>query len=537
MATRFFIIALMASSAVAQQSVCELFRDLPANDGRQLILTGELLISKNLMALGAIDCDHRYISDHHLWPTAISLSPSPSIPTEQLKRLKDVAVEADRLRLAGKTVSASGSFAGRLRVAPASDFPAELIFGTFDDLRVETLPDAKRLPVIPICELFQNLPAWRDQRIAVRGETYSTGEASGLSGRCKGAFNTDGYRWPVALNYGAPAYYSQRTAQLSAEPKPGQAKGEETLRGRYSIVRTATYVGRLRMRSEYHAYCRGGGDYLTNGFGHLNFAAAELVVEAVLDEEWTPRTQSSEDEADDPADCPAPDRAARCEQANSLRSAIPNSCFAKLAELLARDGIDSKDGNASPALTQAIVVGNEAVVRLLIGKGAPVNPMHVTLWPPLAEAANRRRVQVMKILLASGANPEAKDHRGVSYLPGYGFFSLGVTKVLLEGGAQVDARDVEGRTALMHAASFGFEDTVKLLIDHRADVNLKDNSGRTPLMHAAGGRYVDAISHLLANHADLYVRDRDGHTALDIARQSKNQRAAEMLSAAMRDKQ
>ena len=522
--------ALMAGSAFAQKSVCELFVDLPANDGARLIVTGDLLISKNLTALGAADCDHRYVSDHYQWPTAISLRPAPGAPADQLKRLKDAALEADQLRLPGKTVSASASFAGRLRVAPVSDFPAELIFESVENMRVEALPDAAGLPVIPICELFQNLPVWRDKRIAVRGETYSTGEASGLSGHCKGGFITDGYRWPVALNYGLPAYYSQKTSALLPARSNSVARGSETLRGHFNVVNTATFVGHLRMRSEYHAYCRGSGDYLTNGFGHLNFAAAELVVETVLDEELTPRPLEP-DQEDEPLTCP--EQETRCATINSLERAASGGCIEKLAELLSRDGVDAKDGKPSPALSQAIRVGNVAAVRLLIEKGVPVNPPQVTLWSPLGEAAHWGKIQVMKALLAAGADPEAKDGHGISFLPTFGFFNVGVIRALLDGGAQVDARDDRGATALMHAASYGYEEAVKLLIAGRADVNLKDNSGHTALMHAAAGKFVDAIPHLLANHADLYARDRDGHTALEIALQSKNQFAVEMLSGVM----
>jgi len=85
----------------------------------------------------------------------------------------------------------------------------------------------------------------------------------------------------------------------------------------------------------------------------------------------------------------------------------------------------------------------------------------------------------------------------------------------------------------MHAAGYGYEDAIKLLIEHHADVNLRDDSGRTALMHAAAGKYVDAIPHLLQNHADLYAKDRSGKTAVEIAQQSKNQVAIEILSTGM----
>jgi len=85
----------------------------------------------------------------------------------------------------------------------------------------------------------------------------------------------------------------------------------------------------------------------------------------------------------------------------------------------------------------------------------------------------------------------------------------------------------------MVASGFGFEDSIRVLIDHHADVSLRDNDGRTALMPAAAGHYVDAIPLLLEHGANLYARDRDGKTALDLARESKNSTAVEMLSAAM----
>ena len=263
-----------------QESVCELFKDLKAADGRQLILTGDLLISKDIAVLGAADCENQYISNHLLWPAALRLHASKAVPADLIKQLEEAAVEADRLRVAGKQVYASASFSGRLRVGKGDDLPAELAFDSFEKLRLEALPDARDLPVIPICELFQNLTAWKGKRIAVRGEISSTFEGLWIGGHCKGSFYTGKYRWPVALVYGTPAYLSRTTESITkVSVLPGPAKGEELLRGRHNVIKTATYVGRLRMRDEYMTGCRADGSYRGNGFGHLNYSAGQLIVE------------------------------------------------------------------------------------------------------------------------------------------------------------------------------------------------------------------------------------------------------------------
>jgi hypothetical protein len=455
------------------------------------------------------------------------------VPAKQLKEFRNVAVEADRLRSAGKIVSASASFSGRLRVVPVGDLPAEFTFDSLADLKVEALPDASEMPVIPICELFQNLTASKGKRIAVRGESVGTMEGSWIVGRCQGSFFTNGYRWPVVLDYSIPAYYTSETAQVADAKWPSTPpKGEGLYKGKQNVVMTATYVGHLRMREEYTAVCRAGGDYMTNGFGHLNGAAAELIVEAVTDVEVAPRNGA--DDADDRAEphCQPANTAELCSGAPTLVRAATLGCVDRVRELLSKIGIDSRDGSESASLSAAIRTGHEMVVKLLVEAGAPVNPVHPRLWAPLAEAAHRRNISIMKLLLKAGAAVDGLDNQGGTYLASYGFFDTRITRILLEAGANPNATDNHGQTALMHASGYGYEDAIKLLIEHRADVNLRDDRGRSALMHAAAGKYVDAIPILLKNGAGLYARDRDGKTALDIVRSAKNEVAIELLSEA-----
>lgn len=536
------IIAVMFMAVVmsGQESVCALFKDLKAADGREITLTGDLIISKDIAALGAADCENRYSSPiessgmrvFQMWPTALRLRPSATIPSAQLKSFRNAAIEADRLRSVGKAVNASASFSGRLRIGQAGDFPAELIFDAVDDLKVEALPEASELPVIPICELFQNLASWKGKRIAVRGESVGTFEGSWLVGRCAGAFVTNGYRWPVSLSYAGPAYYSRSTAPLAESKRPSSPpKGEETFRGRYNVVKNVTYVGRLRMRYEYIAPCREGGDYITNGFGHLNGAAAELIVEEIRDVELTKAPPHQE--AEDDRSCRPANLETLCATATPLSRAASLGCIARVRELLSKDGIDSREGNASDALAQAIRSGNQAIVKMLLDAGAPLNPQKFTVWLPLAEAAWWRKIDVMKMLLQAGAKVDGTDHNGATYLAGYGYFDCRVLKVLLGAGANPNASDDNGRTALMQASNYGYEEAVVLLIENGAEVNLKDHKGRSALMYAAAGKYVDSIPHLLQHGADVHARDVNGNTALEIARASKNDVAVELLSAAM----
>src|ERR1700722_10972567 len=253
----FFAIALLvaATPLLGQESLCALFSHLEGTDGQQVTVTGDLIIAKDLAVLGAADCDNRYIFREYVWPTALSLSPSPAVTPAQLQQFQNAGVEADRLRQTGKTVRASAAFSGRIRLSDSGELPAGLLFHSFENLKIESLPDASTLTVIPICDLFQNLPAWKGKRIAVRGEYVSTMEGAWIVGACRGKFVTDGYRWPVALTYAAPAYYSQATARLYEPKWPSSSKGGASPPAS-DVNRTAIFVGQLKMRSEYSVSCQ-----------------------------------------------------------------------------------------------------------------------------------------------------------------------------------------------------------------------------------------------------------------------------------------
>ncbi|MBI5158643.1 ankyrin repeat domain-containing protein [Candidatus Micrarchaeota archaeon] len=62
----------------------------------------------------------------------------------------------------------------------------------------------------------------------------------------------------------------------------------------------------------------------------------------------------------------------------------------------------------------------------------------------------------------------------------------GVRQAIAEG-ADVNAKDAEGKTALMHAVIGKHATIVRILLGHKASVNAVDNKGKTARDYASGG--------------------------------------------------
>ncbi len=85
-----------------------------------------------------------------------------------------------------------------------------------------------------------------------------------------------------------------------------------------------------------------------------------------------------------------------------------------------------------------------------------------------------------------------------------------IAEFLLENGARVDERDGEGNTALMYAN----KESAELLIDFYADVNATNIHGQTPLIRATMDCNEAVALALLKKHADADRPDLGGNTPL-----------------------
>jgi ankyrin repeat protein len=100
------------------------------------------------------------------------------------------------------------------------------------------------------------------------------------------------------------------------------------------------------------------------------------------------------------------------------------------------------------------------------------------------------------------------------------------------------ARDADvnkpGWAPLHYAATGGHTEIIRILLEEHAFIDAESPNRSTPLMMAAKYGSPAAVKLLLDEGADPRLRNELGMTAVDFARQSNRQDAAEMIAVAMR---
>ena len=141
------------------------------------------------------------------------------------------------------------------------------------------------------------------------------------------------------------------------------------------------------------------------------------------------------------------------------------------------------------------------IVGLLLQSGVCMEAVQSSL----RFAAQYGHGAVTKLLLDNGANVAVRAKNGCC---------RNVAQMWRQGSAHVAAVDINGKTALMHAAIGGSETVTKVLLDHGADVAAADTEGATALLFATQYGHEAVIKLLLDHGADVAGASKDGSTAL-----------------------
>ncbi len=184
-------------------------------------------------------------------------------------------------------------------------------------------------------------------------------------------------------------------------------------------------------------------------------------------------------------------------------------------------------------LMSAVVNGHVEMVQLLVASGADVNMKDSNGATGLWLAANSGNLPIVRILVTKGAALNDQNAGGLTSLM---IATVGghydVVKYLLASKADVNLKHKEGDTALMFALASGRNEIASLIIDAGADLNIQNKYGVTALIIAANENNVEMAGKLLDKKADPNRKIEGGKTALDIASFRGNTLITEMLKKA-----
>lgn len=233
-----------------------------------------------------------------------------------------------------------------------------------------------------------------------------------------------------------------------------------------------------------------------------------------------------------------------------LEQAVDANNLATVTSLAIEGGLGpAKSAVLGKALTFAVKKGHAATVEALIRNGADPSWADRKGDTPVYWAVQTHSIEILKILLSAGANPNGAPGGGIPMLyavmgspetleplmqggadlqiedeHGSNALHLAVKycrrdslQILMDAGFPIDKRNGEGLTALHMASHYSNPPIYQLLIDHGADVHLRAPDGMTPALLAAAHGQKAAFDAFVRHGADPLARDVEGLNALDLA--------------------
>jgi ankyrin repeat protein len=180
-------------------------------------------------------------------------------------------------------------------------------------------------------------------------------------------------------------------------------------------------------------------------------------------------------------------------------------------------GLDAISSARSDEIHKAVVKGDFNKVVALLNEHPDLLEIKNNLGQtPLIAAVNHNQVEIAELLLANGANVNARDPQKRTPL----ILALPVNnhdrmlRLLLAKGADVNLADSWSMTAVTYAAKQGQIEDAKILIANDANINFV--SGESPLYLAVVGAHTEMVELLLASGADANYKVR-GYTPLHYA--------------------
>jgi uncharacterized protein len=180
------------------------------------------------------------------------------------------------------------------------------------------------------------------------------------------------------------------------------------------------------------------------------------------------------------------------------------------------------------------ILGLMAGMMLMMVAGFILTPAEAQFSPTFEflKALKKDDYAGIKSNLMQGANVNAKDDDGrPAIIIATDMGEPAVVKFLLEQSAHVDETNkATGETALMRAAEAGDKISTGVLLYYKANVNEQDKHGETPLIKASRAGHREIVKILLDSGADVNLQDYTGQTALDHVQNTRQKAIERMLT-------
>ncbi len=190
-------------------------------------------------------------------------------------------------------------------------------------------------------------------------------------------------------------------------------------------------------------------------------------------------------------------------------------------------------------LFQAVAKGDVGAVRVLLANGADLEAKDDRGDTPLIVAASNHNIAAVKLLIERGADISARNkYEETALTDAARSFDPEMLQTLLDGNVDIQDKNA----ALLQAVESGpvvvqivdapstaigqhepaatvapelpWVKNVRLLLDSGADIEARDEAGDTPLMRAASYGQTETFKFLLERGAKVNVRDKGGMTPL-----------------------
>lgn len=187
------------------------------------------------------------------------------------------------------------------------------------------------------------------------------------------------------------------------------------------------------------------------------------------------------------------------------------------------------------ALSFAARQGNLEIVKLLLTSGARLEARDADGWTPLIWASKSEHPKVVEFLLYEEVESSSNEDQHLERLnPAMTLAcSTGdedLVERLLLLGVSSNVQDADsGSTALIEASRGGFLGTVKILLKNHGDVNAVNNSKETPLLLAARYGFDEITECLLCANANVEIANEVNQTPLLLAVRYNNEIITRLL--------